>query len=1514
MTALEYLTENSLISHPFKSRKAGNADLANDWFYDIVFVSYTPTIRSVYVSNITKSSSTSLSLSFSNSETLALICTLQIEDSEFVSHYNNTTKSCFSYSDNINYAVKIVLGPGLLDYALFTRDYLKGETELANSAVVLACPIVDSIVFGKYTSSSYDVNGDPQMVAVTSITPTSGAAKLRFLHNLTFNEELKNLGGISVIAGAGAGLYDDCPLRDPNVYTINGVAPNPSGSLFLNPSTCYSIELLTQKLKDDLTYDSNGDPLNILNNYFSFDAYTGPSTQTNLDVVTPGHSLVLQNFCSPKCSPDTMSAFAYYLNRVTDGAADLDKIATGKVETRGKGYRISSSTFGVQPGYFCIDDLASPFRRCAVTDDIPAASKISCGTSFLKNYHEGRTLEVYHSAGDIRTHTIAEVVDANTVRVADSTALGAWAGDLFFRVTDNGVISNMNCAAKGYNDLADNYNKPYFEARYVLSESFNAASEYGTLVSVVVALFNPSANIVTLDVEFSPTVLIKQGDIKIRKAGNVKAVTDANVTLNCREYAFVEAIYFIKCATLGGVLNIAVTDLTLGGLGTSLGTYSISPVNGADCIGTLTGTVNSYLVTQDTGATFEKFEPWPKDTTSVSSTLLGSSPPSWLIYTPDHELSPSSKAVRLTTDSAALLTATNSALYTLYYRVYAPGTSGAISQVVIDYVARPQILSPLSATYPSSSPIVITIDDTFTEASPLFIITAKNMVRLSTQTNSSQFKYAATVNGTDPLSTIGLEINEITGRVFGNLDDAIVKGSVIQLSITATNPAGVSTVETVHIQAAVDSVPVITLNTAPPYVIDSVVTYTEASPLFTFTTTNGPILRYTLSTVPAGFTFNSLTGTLTGRLPLDATPYSTIGTYSLTATNVYGTSDPVTFDLQWNEVYQPPVITEPLNDVSADYRYVGTLFNVVSTSSPNIPPVTYTATGLPPSFYISDSTQPTGENIGVVQGYLSSTEYPPNYLTQTSSFSYAVELFATNLAGTTSKKIKLTFSTESLPVIDNNPGTLYPLKAFGYTSAAPLYTYTVAPISGIISFTITSGTMPLGLTLSSTGIITGSIPQTVDSEINAIQIAPKLNFSGFNPYNLGPGVGRAVTTRIVVPFVFTSHPPAATTYTYKYNLGTPITPVEFKTCASKNRLIGNISTFPTTALSLTGLSLVQAARTSGQPAIATLEGTPTRVGTYSFVARAFSGDSTIGNATTPLIVVQITEKTYTISGTVLLDGTALEGVTVAYEEISTITNTSGAYTLAGLIPGNYIVSVSKQGYFFDVSSRAVNVSTANVAGVNFSAVGPLRQVSGKITTPDSLPLGGVTVGNGARTVNTDDQGNYTLASGTAALTITPASTAYRFTPTSISLTTGTLDITGQDFTATFVESIPAPTDLVITPANASLLLSFNVLTSNVPYTSRYEYNWFSADTSTSSGWTTLTTTSAPGDPTTILNATISGLINGTGYSVQVRAVNTAGKVGTVSSTVYGVPATQAAAPSFSAAAADASFVITVTSN
>jgi hypothetical protein len=445
-------------------------------------------------------------------------------------------------------------------------------------------------------------------------------------------------------------------------------------------------------------------------------------------------------------------------------------------------------------------------------------------------------------------------------------------------------------------------------------------------------------------------------------------------------------------------------------------------------------------------------------------------------------------------------------------------------------------------------------------------------------------------------------------------------------------------------------------------------------------------------------------------------------------------------------------------------------------------------------------------------------------------------------------------------------------------------------------------------------VLTGNIAQATDSEISVIQVAPKLHFSGFNPYGLGLGVGRAVTTRIVVPFVFTSHPPSVTPITYTYKIGTAITPVEFKTCAVKSRLLGNIGILPTTALSSTGLGLVQATRTVGQPAVATLEGTPTRLGTFSFVARVFSGDSTIGTATTPLIIVHVTDNTYTISGTVLLDGIGLAGVTVSYEEISTTTNTSGAYTLTGLISGNYIVSVSKQGYFFDVSSRAVNVGTANVAGVNFSAVGPLRQVSGKITTPDSLPLGGVTVGNGARTVNTDDQGNYTLASGTAALTITPASTAYRFTPTGISLTAGTLDITGQDFTATFVESLPAPTALVITPANASLLLSFNVLTSNVPYTSRYEYNWFSAETLTSSGWTTLTTTSTPGNPTTALNGTISGLVNGTGYSVQVRAVNTAGKVGTASSTVYSVPATQAVAPSFSVAAADASFVVTVTSN
>ena len=80
--------------------------------------------------------------------------------------------------------------------------------------------------------------------------------------------------------------------------------------------------------------------------------------------------------------------------------------------------------------------------------------------------------------------------------------------------------------------------------------------------------------------------------------------------------------------------------------------------------------------------------------------------------------------------------------------------------------------------------------------------------------------------------------------------------------------------------------------------------------------------------------------------------------------------------------------------------------------------------------------------------------------------------------------------------------------------------------------------------------------------------------------------------------------------------------------------------------------------------------------------------------------------TYTISGTVTTSaGAGIAGVVVSTGSASATTNSSGAYTLTGLANATYTLTPSLSGYTFSPTSRSVTVSSANVAGQNFTGTG-----------------------------------------------------------------------------------------------------------------------------------------------------------------------------------------------------------------
>jgi sugar lactone lactonase YvrE len=1577
MAVLEYLTANSLVAHPFKSRKAGLSNaypIDDSWFYDIIFVSYSPTLRSVYISSIAKASS-SLTLTFTNSETNTPAAVVTISGTDFVSHYDNNTSSFASASDNTTYAVKIILGPGLPAAANFTGTYTKAETELANTAFILSTPRVDVVNFSKYLKNK-DANGDLILYDVASITPTSAASKLQFMHNLAFKQEAPNYAGISVIAGAGAGLYDECANLEPAVYTINSTSPNSEGALFLNPSTCYTAESLTQTLKESL--DTSG----WLTNYYNFTVHDSPISTTERDVVSVDHSIVFQNFCKPKCSPETMSAFAHYLNRVTDGAADLDKIVTTNIETRGKGYSSSDPNtyvFNVAAGDFGVNDSTNPFARCS--------SLIQVGTSFVKNYHEGRTLQIYFSASNIKSYTIAKVINANSVQLVSVaatcvgsitgttltvtqitkgsltvgavlsgtgvtnnttiTALGSGTGGVgtytispshatpvanktitaaapalpaipiaskvFFRVTDSGVITNMNCAALTYNSNYTLRTKPYFEVKYTTSDSYNTAGGVVTLLSVAVILYNPAATPASLNVVFTPTLLALQGKVKIRSAGVTNDITDPQfITANlvCHGHAYVYAIYSINCGATGGKLTIDVTDTTIPLSPVVVGSrYTISSIAGAPCTVLTPNLQNQYLIKQTTdteGNLFDKRILLEAGSTAGPN-LLGTAP-TWLVYAPRFVVSagpPETTAARFTVNSTSLQAATSSAVYTVSYTMTSSTGGVTYSQVFIDFIAKPIIIAPTLATL-SNAPIPTTLSRISAEANPLFTILAKNMTSLSSLSPQTNYTYNVTVGSTNPvaLSTIGLVINTATGKVTGQLLPSIPKGTTYQLNISATNPSGTTTTP-VFLFIAQDDKPVLTLQNPAQttYTIDNTQSFTTTS-VVPVTATNPPINSYAIAsgTLPSGLRLNTTTGLITGKLTETVAGSRPL---TMTATNNFGISTPLAFTISYT-VSALPTITNPTK---------GQVFNSsIYTDYTSSPILTATATSavtwstnagaLPPGFTLNSST-------GRLTGKLLATAYPANPDTQASFVTYTIPLAATNAVGTTVTDFEIVFSTIDTPIINNLQSTsiLTVIKDRQYTTASPLHK--LSAINSPTNYKSTTigapsvNTLPSPLGVNADGTITGTVSNTATAGRYTVSLT---GYNNSTSIKFGAaGAGPAIAPTVVVPFTFTNQTNLAT-FTYAQN--TAITPITVGVCG----VVGEIRPVNTILASglPAGLTLVNAAAPSslGAGITQTITGTPTAaVGTYTCTLTATSA---LMGTITQLLIFNIAKTLYKVSGTIRDNAASplpLSGVTVTGNNLSAVTDTQGKYTLSGFAPGeNYIITVAKQGFWFSQSPKtiAVGLNSQDVTNLDFTGASGFRSASGTITL-NSSGLSGITVSDGTRTANTDASGNYKLITPTSGSTINPQSAAYIFTPSFRTLTAQVADATGVNFTATAgVGLLPAVEAFTLTPSNAALAVSFKVLATNVPNTAKYQ---FSINNGT---WTDFSPSPSYINAPTYTNYSYSlaPLNNGTYYTIQVRPVDFSGNAGGIASDIS-TPAAVASAPSFSVTVGDAMFTLSI---
>jgi hypothetical protein len=868
MAVLEYLTQNSLSAYPFKRRQDVYGvetpnSLSNGWFYDILFVSFTDSIRGVYISSVEKTALGALNITLKNAETDAIIGVVPVAAANVVDHYKNTTKSFASYSAS-TYAIKFVLGPGLPAKAAFQQSFTKTLGELATSAVILNSPKLKSFTFNSYTAEGIDT--------VKVYTSTDSPA-MRLRYNSVYAKGATDEAIFDVDRAAGDGLYDPCaPEELTGIYSINSVQPNAEGAMFFKPSSCYTSNILSE---NDIT---------LFGNYL--DPYP--------DLAHIGSSIVLQNNCRPKCAPENINAFAHYLNRVLDGAKELNIVAAGSSETRGQG-RPSLTHFTASS--FC-NSGDTTFARCE--------SLLTCNDTFKEYFHEGRTLEIAYPGAAVQRYKILEVLSEYEI-VLDDTPTPSNV-DLSFRVLDTGALVNMNCAAIDHNLSAGKYLQPYFQVTYTTGESSDSLGHYVTHIAVAVALFNPSKDLVELTVSYTTSNVTQQGQYKIRTAEDITISDTPVVQLGCRQYAFVESVYDIPCNQSGGQVSIVVHDTT-GATPVQLGdAYSLPGIDGVSCGQSTVTSANPVRIKQSDsqGASYSVTIP----STWTESTLNGVIP-DWLDFTPNYT------AHTLTITFNSNSRPGDSGLYNMYLST----TTGAITYFTVDYAGTPVVVSPLTLNYNSTTPLIVNYSSTYTNSNPILQVQASNMQILSANFpgDAAATVYSTIQGGVDPTLPAGLLFAPSTGKLTGRFSSAS-SGDEFDLVVSAANASALAqNPQTIKLKLYRDTVPLVTLTpvvSANTYETTNLDTYAVGSPLLTVLSDDAGASPFSLSgTLPKGLSFNSVTGKITGTVTETSDGTSTL---SVVSANTFGVSATVSFIISWTVI--PVISSYPTSSVTVS-RY-----------------------------------------------------------------------------------------------------------------------------------------------------------------------------------------------------------------------------------------------------------------------------------------------------------------------------------------------------------------------------------------------------------------------------------------------------------------------------------------------------------------------------------------------------------------------------------------------------------------
>jgi hypothetical protein len=447
---------------------------------------------------------------------------------------------------------------------------------------------------------------------------------------------------------------------------------------------------------------------------------------------------------------------------------------------------------------------------------------------------------------------------------------------------------------------------------------------------------------------------------------------------------------------------------------------------------------------------------------------------------------------------------------------------------------------------------------------------------------------------------------------------------------------------------------------------------------------------------------------------------------------------------------------------------------------------------------------------------------------------YTLLLSATNSSGTATQTFTLTVACGGTISVTN------PAVNTGTAGTAFSQTFTQSGGVGAVTFTLNSGTLPAGLTLSTAGVLSGTPTQTGTFPIT-VKATDSQGCFGIGPtYNLTINCQTITVTN-----------PATTTGTVN---------AAFSQTFTAANTIGTV-TFSTASTLPTGLTLA----TNG-----TLSGTPTQTGTFPIVVKATDANGCFGNGATYNLVIGC--QTVTVNNPATNTGT----VNVAFSQTFTATNTIGTvtFTTASTLPAGLTLATNgtlsgtpTQTGTFPIVVKATDANGCFGNGATYNLTINCQTIT--VNSP------GVNTG----TVNVAFSQTFTATNAVGTVTFTTASAL----PTGITLATnGTLSGTPTQ-TGTFPIVVTATDANGCTGTSGTYNLTINcqTITVNNPGVSSGTVNTAFSQNFTAGntiGTVTFTTVSTlPTGLTLATNGTLSGTPTQTGsFPIVVTATDANG--------------------------------------